>query len=58
MNNTEQIETTSTSESVRAPVAWKIAMLTDASKTVTIIFPQAPAANAVESKQMENESVK
>ena len=58
MSNTEQIETTSTAESARAPVAWKIAMLTDASKTVTIIFPQLPAADGAEPKQVDNESVK
>ena len=58
MTNTEQLETIITTESGRAPVAWKIAMLTDESKTVTIIFPQLPTANAAESTQVENETVK
>lgn len=58
MTNAEQTENINTTESTRAPVAWKIAMLTDASKTVTIIFPQLPAADAAEPKQVENESMK
>jgi len=57
MTNTEQSVKTNAIESSRAPVAWKIAMLTDESKTVTIIFPQLPAVDTAESKQTENESV-
>lgn len=58
MNNTEQLETMNVTESARAPVAWKIALLTDQSKTITIIFPQHSAADTAEPKQAENEAVK
>ncbi len=54
MTNAEQLENTNTTEAARAPVAWKIAVHTDETKTVTIIFPQLPAESKAESKIAEN----
>ena len=56
MTNAEQLETMSMTEPTRAPVAWKVAMHTNESKTVTIIFPQLPAENMAEQKLVENKS--
>lgn len=56
MTNAEQLETISTTKPTRAPVAWKVAMHTNESKTVTIIFPQLPAENMADPKLAENQS--